>query len=137
MYEHTTIPLPQQQLLTEKPFTGVVRHGAGSVLNVAMHGDRSMYHMLSRVKSGGGAVYRFPVAGRIACKDASLCDAFSGPWTSSVPFSTLREIVRTPLVVRNNRIAASQATQLVDDQLGVQGKARLDNHVPSSDNSQE
>jgi hypothetical protein len=40
-------------------------------------------------------------------------------------------------VVRNNRIAASQATQLVDDQLGVQGKALLDNHVPSSDNSQE
>ena len=40
-------------------------------------------------------------------------------------------------VVCNNRIAASQVTQLVDDQLGVQGKALLDNHVPSSDNSQE
>ena len=40
-------------------------------------------------------------------------------------------------VVRNNRIATSQATQLVDDQLGVQGKALLDNHVLSSDNSQE
>jgi hypothetical protein len=39
-------------------------------------------------------------------------------------------------VVRNNRIAASQATQLVGDQLGVQGEALLDNHVPSSDNSQ-
>jgi len=40
-------------------------------------------------------------------------------------------------VVRNNRIAASQATQLVDNQLGVPGKALLDNHVPSGDNSQE
>jgi hypothetical protein len=40
------------------------------------------------------------------------------------------------VVVRNNRIAASQATQLVGDQLGVQGEALLDNHVPSSDNSQ-
>ena len=42
-----------------------------------------MYHILSRVKSGGGATYLFAVAGRIACKDASLFDAFSGPWRLS------------------------------------------------------
>ena len=34
-------------------------------------------------------------------------------------------------------IAASQATQLVNEPLDMQGKARLDNHVPSSDNTQE
>ena len=48
-----------------------------------------MYHILSRVKSGGGAAYLFSVAGRIAGKDASLFDAFSGPWTSSSTFYTL------------------------------------------------
>jgi hypothetical protein len=30
------------------------------------------------------------VAGRIACKDASLFDAFSGPWTSSSTFYKMR-----------------------------------------------
>ena len=34
MHEHTTIPLPHPQLLTEDPFTEVVRQGAGSVLDV-------------------------------------------------------------------------------------------------------
>jgi len=52
--------------------------------DVEMHGDCAMYHIVSRVQSGGGAAYLFSVAGRIACKDASLCDAFSGPWTSSL-----------------------------------------------------
>src|ERR1044071_1235924 len=56
-----------------------------------------MYHMLSRVKSGGGAAYLFSVAGRIACKDASLFDAFSGPWTSSSTFYKLRYIERLSL----------------------------------------
>ena len=34
MHEHTTIPFPHQQLLTEDPLTEVVRQGAGSVLDV-------------------------------------------------------------------------------------------------------
>jgi hypothetical protein len=89
MHEHTTIPSPHQQLLTEDSFTEVVRQGAGSVLDVEMHGDRAMYHMLSRVQSGGGAAYLCSGTGRIACKDASLCDVFSGPWTSSATFSKL------------------------------------------------
>jgi hypothetical protein len=79
MHEHTTISLPHPQLRTEDPFTEIVRQGAGSVLDVAMHCDRAMYHMLSRVKSGGGAASLFAVAGRIACTDASLFDTFSGP----------------------------------------------------------
>jgi hypothetical protein len=89
VHEHTTIPFPQQQLLTADPFTEVVRHGAGSVLEVEMHGDRSMYHMLSRVQSGGGTAYLFAVAGRIACQDASRFEAFSGPWTSASTFDKL------------------------------------------------
>jgi hypothetical protein len=43
MHEHTTIPLPHPQLRTEDPFTEVGRQAAGSVLDVEMHGDRSMY----------------------------------------------------------------------------------------------
>ena len=57
-----------------------------------------MYHILSRIKSGGGAAYLFSVAGRIACKDASLFDAFSGPWTSSLTFDKLRYIERRRFV---------------------------------------
>ena len=34
MHEHTTIPFPHQQLLTENPFPEVVRQGAGRVLDV-------------------------------------------------------------------------------------------------------
>ena len=48
-----------------------------------------MYHILSRVKSGGGAAYLFAVAGRIACKDVSLFDAFSCPWTPPSTFYKL------------------------------------------------
>ena len=40
-------------------------------------------------KSSGGAAYLFAVAGRIACKDASLFEAFSGPWTSASTFYKL------------------------------------------------
>ena len=46
MHEHTTIPCPHQQHLTEAPCTEIVRQEAGRVLDVAMHGDRAMYHML-------------------------------------------------------------------------------------------
>ncbi len=42
---------------------------------------RSIYHTLSRVKSGGGTAYLLSVAGLIACKDASLFEAFLCPWT--------------------------------------------------------
>jgi hypothetical protein len=94
MHEHTTIPLPHPQRLTADPFTEIVRQGAGSVLDVAMHGDRAMYHLLSRVKSDGGAAYLFAVAGRIARKDASRFAACSCPWPSSSTFYTLREIER-------------------------------------------
>jgi hypothetical protein len=34
MHEHTTIPCPHQQLLTEGSFTEVVRQGAGRVLGL-------------------------------------------------------------------------------------------------------
>jgi hypothetical protein len=34
MHEHTTIPLPYQQLFTEDSLTEVVGQGAGSVLDV-------------------------------------------------------------------------------------------------------
>lgn len=37
MHEHTMIPLPHQQPLTEDPLTEVVRQGAGSVLDVEMN----------------------------------------------------------------------------------------------------
>ncbi len=33
------------------------------------------------VKSGGGTAYLLSVAGLIACKDASLFEAFLCPWT--------------------------------------------------------
>ena len=65
MHEDTTIPFPHQPRFTEDPFTEVVRQGAGSVLDVEMNSDRSIDHMLSRVKSGGGAASLFSVAGRI------------------------------------------------------------------------
>jgi hypothetical protein len=53
-----------------------------------------MYHAFSRVQSGRGAAYPCAVAGRIACKDASLCEAFSCPWTLPAPFDPQREIAR-------------------------------------------
>jgi hypothetical protein len=37
MHEHTTIPFPHPQRLTEDPCTEVVRQGAGSVLDVEMN----------------------------------------------------------------------------------------------------
>jgi hypothetical protein len=53
-----------------------------------------MSHALSLVKSGGGAAYLLSVAGLSACKDASLFDAFSGPWIPSSTFYKLLEIER-------------------------------------------
>jgi len=42
MHEHTTIPLPHPQRLTEDPCTEIVCQDAGSVRDVAMHGDRAI-----------------------------------------------------------------------------------------------
>ena len=42
-------------------------------------------------------MYLLAVAGLIACKDASLFEAFSGPWTPSSTFYKLLEIERPPL----------------------------------------
>ena len=53
-----------------------------------------MYHVVSRVRSGGGAASLFSVAGRLARKDASLFDAFSGPWTFASTVYTLLYIER-------------------------------------------
>ena len=91
MHEHTTIPLPHPQRLTEAPCTEIVRQGAGSVRDVARHCDRAMYHMVSRVKSGGGMASPLAVAGRITCKDASLFEVCSCPWRPSSPIYKLRE----------------------------------------------
>jgi hypothetical protein len=49
---------------------------------------------LSPVKSGGDAVSPLAAAGLIACKDASLFDAFSCPWPPSSIFYKLLEIER-------------------------------------------
>jgi hypothetical protein len=51
--------------------------------------DRSIYHTLSRVKSGGGTMYLLAVAERIACKDASLFGVFSCSWTPPSTFYKL------------------------------------------------
>jgi hypothetical protein len=58
---------------------------------------RSIYNSLSRVKSGGGAVYLLAVVGLRACKDAHLFEAFSCSWTRSATFYKLLEIERTRL----------------------------------------
>ena len=58
---------------------------------------RSIYSSVSRVKSGGGTASLLSVAGLIACKDMSLFEAFSCPWTPSSTFYKLLEIER-PLV---------------------------------------
>ncbi len=60
-------------------------------------GFRSIYHTLSRVKSGGCVAYFLSPAGRIACKEGSLCDAFPGSWTPLLTFYKLREIERRTL----------------------------------------
>jgi hypothetical protein len=52
---------------------------------------------LSRVTSGGGTASLLAVAGRIACRHVSLFEAFSGPWTLSLTFDTLREMERLQL----------------------------------------
>jgi hypothetical protein len=65
----------------------------------AVIAGRSIYHILSRVNSGGDAVYLLSVAGLIACNDASLCEAFSCSWSSPAPFYKLREIERSVLLL--------------------------------------
>ena len=54
MHEHTTIPCPHQQLLTEDPLTEVVRQGAGRVLDVEMNCDRAIntYASYEKLKEG-------------------------------------------------------------------------------------
>ena len=39
MHEHTTIPLPHPQLITEDPFTEVVRQGAQRLLAQAIEAE--------------------------------------------------------------------------------------------------
>jgi len=63
--------------------------GVKSSNAVRSNAHRSISHTLSRVKSGGGAVYLLAEAGLIACKDASLLKAFSCPWTW---FSTIYKL---------------------------------------------
>ncbi len=58
---------------------------------------RSISRTLSRLKSGGGAAYLLAVAGLIACKDASLFEAFSCSWTPPATFYKLLEIERSSL----------------------------------------
>jgi hypothetical protein len=51
----------------------VVQHNRACVSDI----KRNQCHQsLSRVKSGGGAVYVFSNAGRIACNDVGLFEAF-------------------------------------------------------------
>jgi hypothetical protein len=65
---------------------------------------RSISQTSSRVKSSGDAASLRTVARLSACKDAHLFDPSSGPFTSLITFSTLREIARSALVItRNNR----------------------------------
>ena len=47
---------------------------------VSLHAWHAMYRLLSRVQSGGDAVYLLAVARRIACTDARLFDACSRLW---------------------------------------------------------
>jgi hypothetical protein len=56
--------------------SGVYHEIGGNVNGVT---GRSIYHGLSRVTSGGGAVYFLSGAGRIACKDVGLFEASSCP----------------------------------------------------------
>ena len=76
-------PLSKQNL-------GNVRRNHGAPIHLL----RAIAHPLSRVRSGAGAGYLRAVAGRIACKDASLFEAFSGPLTPPSTFDTLRAIER-------------------------------------------
>jgi hypothetical protein len=55
---------------------------------------RSMSHILERVQSGGGAGSLLAGTRLIACKDASLFQAFSCPWPPSSIFYKLLEIER-------------------------------------------
>jgi hypothetical protein len=75
-----------------------------------------MYHTLSRVKSGGRVVYCLSPAGRIACKDGSLCNAFPGSWTPLSTFYKLLEIERTAFAesigMATRHLSAIKASEL-------------------------
>ena len=43
MHEHTTIPFPHPQLITEDPLTEVVRQGAQRLLAQAMEAEVAMF----------------------------------------------------------------------------------------------
>jgi len=66
---------------------------------------RSLSQRLSRVTSGGGAVYCFSSAGRIACQDVGFFKTFSCPWPLSPPFDTLLEIERIFFSAQRNERA--------------------------------
>ena len=61
---------------------------------VSLHSWHAMYRILSRVQSGGDAVYLFSVARRIACTDARLCEAFSRLWRPPATCDKQRAIAR-------------------------------------------
>ena len=61
---------------------------------VSLHSWHAMYRILSRVQSGGDAVYLFSVARRIACTDARLCKAFSRLWRPPSTCDTQRAMAR-------------------------------------------
>jgi len=114
-----------------------------------------MYHSLSHVTSGGGAVYLLSVVGRIAGQDAHLCAAFSCAWPPSATFSTRRDIERLlhyqPLALRGERphfaslrprahrepvyrgqsIYAAPVARMVWPGLLRHGQARVPDHAPS------
>src|SRR5215831_8813442 len=61
---------------------------------VSLNAWHAMYRLLSRVTSGGDAVYLLAVARRIACTDARLCDACSRLWRPLATCDTQRAMAR-------------------------------------------
>ena len=61
---------------------------------VSLHAWHAMYRLLSRVQSGGDAVYLLSVARLITCKDARLCEAFSRLWRPPATCDKQRAIAR-------------------------------------------
>ena len=80
---------------------GILEGGAAA--KARQHILRSMSHPLSRTTSGGGAASLRAVAGRIACKAARLCAAFSCPWTSLLTATPCEQ-------VRDARLPSMTAT---------------------------
>ena len=67
---------------------------------------RSISHLLSRVTSGGDAVYCLSGAGRLACTDVGLFAAVSCPWPPSSTCYTLRAIERSVFAARQHHTPA-------------------------------